>query len=224
MQPTKTSRSEKAEIQKLRNFVRKRYIDSDVKYVDFERYNTLLQGNTLTSVNYEQGSFNSLNYISEGAGVNERVGRKYLLTGLAIRGKIVYEAQNTASANPIARIIVYCDRRVNTGNGVASLLLEAPSNAENTIFAYRALGSEERFDVFVDRTFVFRPTANVSSTESTDATWNFDFYVDLSRFMYECEGPANYTVPTNYSLRMAVLCNSSGDMRLSYCARTRFRG
>lgn len=213
----------------LRGIVLRNYKDSDVKFLDGEVLNRSLTSNTLANTNEEPTSSSALNLITAGAGVSQRVGREYLLDHLAVRGQIKYLPTATDANQPIARLIIYVDMRNNgtgtSSSGTTSLLLEAPTNADLSVFAFRDLGNSTRFKVLCDKRFVFRPLANIGTTETADATWHFDENFSLTRYALECEGPSGYTIPTNYALRLAVVTNlQAGDLRLDYCYRVRFRG
>jgi hypothetical protein len=201
----------------------------ELKAYDNEVYNSALSANTLSSANYEPSTTQALNLITQGDAIDQLVGRKYFLRHISMRGRVAYTPAASNATQPVVRLVLYVDRMTNgngtTGNsgGKANGLFATPTNAQNTVYTYRYLNYGDRFDVLVDRTVVLRPAANIAATEQADYTHIFDFQCPLEKYCYECIVPDGTVVPTNYSIRFAVLTDSSSCV-LDYCYRVRFSG
>ncbi len=103
-------------------------------------------------------TFLGLTSVGEGAGQSQRIGRKFTIHSLHIKGFInmaEFEAQPGPVDDEITRLSVVLDMQTNSAQMVATLVYD--STIGSPVNDFRQLENTHRFKVLKDRTFRLRP-------------------------------------------------------------------
>lgn len=116
---------------------------------------------TGTELDPTAGAVNCLFYPTEGAALNQRVGRKVSVVKLQMRGMINVTNQTNQTASDAAasvRLVLYIDQQTNgtMAQGEDIMNASAAANALNTVCSMQATKNFGRFRVLTDKTLVIQ--------------------------------------------------------------------
>jgi len=116
------------------------------------------------------GSVTLLNTVAQGAGVNQRVGKKIVMKGLQCRGNMANNSN--ATFNDVAFMIVYDKRPTGALPAITDILVSASSNALNN----DTNGGRFRIIKRVDDVLTgnFAAAQNVTTTSAVPSDWWLD--------------------------------------------------
>lgn len=113
----------------------------------------------------------SLNHIPQGNTESERIGRKVVIRGLRLKGRIKNSpttAQTTTDQR--YRIIVYCDKQANGATAVVTDILETA-----VIDSFRNLANVQRFQILYDKTKNMIMPAVAQTAAGTFTTYSCEY-------------------------------------------------
>ncbi len=106
----------------------------------------------------EDGTMKCLNAVSQGNGESARVGRRYTMQSIHVRG-LISEPKAEAAGDPIedtvVRIVMVLDKQTNAAQMTASNVYDITAPTVDYL-AFRNLQYTARFQVLWDRTFVLK--------------------------------------------------------------------
>ena len=127
-------------------------VGKELKFYDSRDIPTLAPATTWTHLS--PSTTGCLNCPAQGAGAEQRIGRKITGTMLHIKGYLSVDA-NTASQGGIVRLVVFRDKQTNSAVVAAGTPFETTGNTR--VVDFRDLEQVQRFDILIDRTFAINP-------------------------------------------------------------------
>lgn len=130
----------------------------ETKFYD-DLHNVADVGVTAASLTQGDPSELCLNAVGQGVGAQQRIGRKILMTGLHIRGKFDWTADETgAKASTAVRVLLVHDKQTNGAQIPGADVLTTHTNMT---LALRNLLTSKRCNVLYDKTFKLQSPGTV---------------------------------------------------------------
>lgn len=107
---------------------------------------------TSTAVNIA-GSVTPINLVGQGTDFTQRIGRRYNITAIQLRGLLNPDPTNNTGTPNLLRVMIVVDNQIN--GGATPLITSILNAADSTSFMN--LNERERYKVIYDRSFAFGP-------------------------------------------------------------------
>lgn len=204
------------------------------KFVDQEKTGTAVVS-TLASAEVDPATNNCLNAVAQGDGESQRDGRKYIITGVHVRGSLYRQNRNNQAevgdAN-FATVALVLDTQTN-GTQLSSEDVFTVPGSGSPALCFNNLKYSQRFRVLWKKTMVvpagypsWNGVADQLETGGTAVTFSIDkdLHIDVN-----CTGTgATVADIADNSLHMIAFADTSGandnGIELIYNARVRFVG
>lgn len=144
---------------------------TELKYIDAS-----VVGIPLVSTPYQRTSFNAM---AQGADVHQRIGNKFVVKSLQLRGKLHWDGYNSTNAPPSAymtnrvRFIVYQDKQMNgTKPALTDLLQDMSADGVNAVDWPYDIDDAARFRILKDKLY----TLNRDQATTWNSSTNFQIF------------------------------------------------
>lgn len=142
-----------------------------------------------TEFNYDAPSAVALNLIVQGDTVNNRDGNKVKVTGVQIKGKVLYTLAGGVAQDIAIRLMLVYDKRPNLGGIVALSSVLTSSGVATDVYQLRNRGTglTDRLRVLKDEYTTFSMLPNMLPANTT-SDLPFEWFIPIEAF---CEYGAN---------------------------------
>lgn len=163
------------------------YARGEMKYFDAGLASTVIAGTTdWTGSEYDPATILTLCCPTQGAAINQRIGREISIHKIKVRGSILmtytYNTALTTWASPAVRLILYVDNQTNSAQSQGEYVMSTPT-AGGAWLSYQNIDMFGRFNVLKDK-MINLPIYSSSFVDSTHyanapSRVNFKFNINL---------------------------------------------
>jgi hypothetical protein len=205
------------------------YSGLEVKFLDSELTATALATTWAAYNPTGTGCTDSISVPAVGTSESERIGRRYTIKSILVKGFMKCTATEAATSPPgdlTGRVIVYWDTQTNSAEATATDIMDG--GGSNDVLAWRNLQNSRRFIVLYDKTIVLRPEITSVANDDFDRqpkTYMFKLFKNFREGIeVTCDGTtANVSSVSDNNIGIAAVAESTA-VTLEYQARVRFCG
>lgn len=170
----------------------------------------------------QTGTVTSLNQIVQGAGEDERIGRKCVIKSIHIRGAFSLQSTtSTTQGHQRVRCMVVLDKQANGVNATRASIIDG-NTAGSAVDHWRNLSESNRYKVLMDKTWALNYTAATSTDfQENIKTWKMN---------KRCNIPIEFAYPTdsvtglrsNNIILLQFVDSTAPTVNSQWVARVRF--
>jgi len=205
------------------------FVGRELKFSDLEMTNQAFSGSWGT---LEDSTADSLTGIGQGNGESQRLGRKYSIQSLHIRGFVEVaqvESQTAPLDDILARLVVVWDQQTNGAQLTATDVMDA--GLTDDINSFRNLQHTGRFRVLKDKTFRIALNSqtnegaiNLFAAPKIEIPFKMNFDFKKNPIVVTTSGTANQiTAVSDNSIHLIGIATSTRAL-INYQVRVRFTG
>lgn len=218
----------------------------ELKYRDLHVNDTVLYvslnaGTNL--INRDPDNVLCVNGVPQGNSANQRIGTRYTMKSLHIRGHLMHQPSNAGGYHEphsvVARIVVYIDTQNNasTTQPIPTTILQSVDvGTQEDLYAYRNLQYTNRYKILYDKLFTMKPNAAyVGGTQSyngaTKHLWSMNAKIPAKYATVDCTTAGisgNLPDITNNAIHVMAYTDegATGQNRvyIGYVSRLRYIG
>lgn len=204
----------------------------EMKYKTYEYDGAIVQ--TVAGAEADPATFLCLSAVAQGDGESDRDGKQIRVTGIYMRGQVLFAADSASSALPLGdyvRILIICDTQTNGAQFNAEDVLADTTDTDLDSLALRNLQYTQRFTILKDET-IARPYIGFTGTVATPSYAAGGVMVPFKiNIPFKTNIPVNFNTTTGVigavvdnSIHVIAIAGGRASNQLRYIARMRYIG